>query len=86
MEKPINTAGARSRVPCRISIIICLHIIYYVNKGWAAKISPFSRISVPSVFYRLAVSDEREETRYPLHHSRFDLDEAAHAYGVVLFG
>jgi amidohydrolase len=39
---------------------------------------------VPSVFYRLGVSNGKEETLYPLHNSMFDLDEEALTSGVAM--
>ncbi|WP_442955868.1 M20 metallopeptidase family protein [Paenibacillus sp. y28] len=40
--------------------------------------------SVPSVFFRLGISDGSAATGYPLHHPRFDLDENALPYGAAM--
>lgn len=39
---------------------------------------------VPSVFFRLGVSNDQEATCFPLHHPQFDLDEEALPYGTAM--
>ncbi|TNJ63616.1 amidohydrolase [Paenibacillus hemerocallicola] len=56
----------------------------YAKPSMGGEDFAFYSHSVPSVFFRLGVSNGQEETLYPLHHSMFDLDEEALSYGVAM--
>ncbi|MNI31868.1 putative hydrolase YxeP [compost metagenome] len=56
----------------------------YVKPSTGGEDFAFYSEAVPSVFFRLGVSNEQEYTSYPLHHPKFDLDENALPYGVAM--
>jgi len=56
----------------------------YVKPSTGGEDFAFYSESVPSVFFRLGVSNKQEYTSYPLHHPKFDLDEEALPYGVAM--
>jgi metal-dependent amidase/aminoacylase/carboxypeptidase family protein len=47
----------------------------------AEDFSFMSRV-VPSIYMKLGTSNENESTRFPLHNSKFDVDESCIACGV----
>jgi amidohydrolase len=56
----------------------------YVKPSTGGEDFAFYSETVPSVFFRLGVSNEQEYTSYSLHHPKFDLDENALPYGVAM--
>ncbi|HWR39970.1 MAG TPA: amidohydrolase [Patescibacteria group bacterium] len=50
-------------------VLACEDFAYYLEK-------------IPGAFMFIGTANEKEATRYPLHHPRFDLDETALRYGV----
>ncbi|GBF77754.1 amidohydrolase [Paenibacillus sp. 598K] len=56
----------------------------YVKPSTGGEDFAFYAQQVPGVFFRLGASDGSEETRYPLHHPSFDLDEEAMVLGAAL--
>ncbi|RXZ81185.1 amidohydrolase [Paenibacillaceae bacterium] len=56
----------------------------YVKPSTGGEDFAFYAERVPGVFFRLGASNDQADTRYPLHHPKFDLDEEALPLGTAM--
>nr|WP_154122446.1 M20 family metallopeptidase [Paenibacillus monticola] len=56
----------------------------YIKPSTGGEDFAFYAEAIPGAFFRIGTGNDEARTRYPLHHSHFDLDENALPFGVAI--
>lgn len=56
----------------------------YIKPSTGGEDFAFYAEAIPGAFFRIGTGNDEARTRYPLHHSHFDLDEDALPFGVAI--